>query len=406
MSLKNLLNRGLNWVEGGIELTCPNCHESFHANNVAFSCQNAKCPDRKADGKRSGEAHHPFHNTHLTSKLPTWHKCPVCDARSDKHICPYCHGDLLEAVEHGNDLIALVGCSASGKSHFITVLYDRMRRSGGRFKINYEFLPYGRAYQIFMDEYYNPLLINNPPKVVARTQANITNILAFKVTRTDDEYGQAVTPIFHDISGERFQDFAGIAKEAPWLANAKGIIILLSPEQFPKLRAPLQKGGATTPFIDPNMFLRSIHTAYFRQNVRRGRDVSVRSKIPVPVAVCINQMDRVENLPGVWSDAFKNVNQRHSNLGYFNRKIQAQMRAAMEEFVGSTNSLWEYNLVDELRILFDDWELFGMSVTGGSPVKDSNGNNIFPNGLSPSRVEDPLVWILSRPSINLIDEGD
>src|SRR5437660_1212547 len=124
-------------------MLCFNCFEKFKPHEVWFRCINASSKDEnptsgcvieidaklKVPARRAFPLHGYLAQLAALTSEPLSCKCDKCPEVSNRRICPHCHRDLFvgqgQLPEH---IIAIVGNTNSGKSHYFTVLIERAIR--------------------------------------------------------------------------------------------------------------------------------------------------------------------------------------------------------------------------------------------------------------------------------------
>ena len=65
--------------------------------------------------------------------MPDSANCDKCGHTSYTVICPHCHNMIpKEMVEHKGYIISIIGARSSGKTNYITVLIDQLRKYGSK----------------------------------------------------------------------------------------------------------------------------------------------------------------------------------------------------------------------------------------------------------------------------------
>ena len=111
--------------------TCPYCFEVFRLNDTPFRCTNERCEQEVdavrertwRDSSRVGRVLPPV------GFSPSELRCGDCGEKSRQRVCPHCHMELPRTIGQFRNLIfAIIGAKASGKSHYIAVLIEQLRR--------------------------------------------------------------------------------------------------------------------------------------------------------------------------------------------------------------------------------------------------------------------------------------
>lgn len=377
-------------------LLCPYCFDEFSAAEVEFRCTNPR-PDMCAPVEDEKLARYLELGSQLSPVVfdasvmnggNSSNKaiCPKCNSASTKRVCPRCHNELpwqfgeTEALHFG-----LIGARAVGKSNYVGVLvHELTHRVGTSFNMAFTAQD-ERTIKRYRRDFEDLLFRGKtvvPPTRVGNVEERYPLIYRMSINQ-EGSLGRkqriASVSLF-DTAGESFDDFEKTGRHARYVAKADGLIFLLDPLQIRAVRdgvkhnVPLPEEGE-----DPIAVLGRVE-----QVLRQHRKLSAAQKVDTPVAISFSKIDAVRSLLDKGSPLLR----RGAHDGFFNTNdfqlINDNLRAHM--------SNWQPNLVQLLDHNFSNYAFFGVSALGTPPSRD---NRII-KGISPFRVEDPLLWLLHR----------
>jgi GTPase SAR1 family protein len=324
----------------------------------------------------------------------SWGRAPnvavcTCGMKTSKLICPHCHNDLPS--QFGSTkvrTIALIGAKEVGKSHYIAVLINELtNRIGMSFNASLNALD-EQTIRRYNQDFRSYVYVKReviPATDSARASINVRYPLAYRFSikrRGLLSNGLNVsTLVFFDTAGEDLKHLDLMATETKYLANSDGIIFLLDPLQISAVR---QRLDSTVPLPSVNTEPQDI-IGRAATLIRQMRELGPAQKIKTPVALAFSKIDAVRGLfePG------SPLHEASCHDGVFDindsNRVNDNMRAYLSQWVGSGFDLF-------LQHNFENYSYFGLSAIGSQP--DIQGR--LPFGVTPFRVEDPLLWILYR----------
>ena len=384
---------------------CPTCFEPFSLSEAPFRCiPKGQCADVLDEEKmrffeNTTASNHPKYGEYLLppivsakSSLFGSGKCAKCGGRTAKRLCPHCHCDL---PPHDNSLkICVLGRSNAGKTVFLSVLLESLRKNGGDLGLVRRDLtdstekrcgegqdggPYYRP--IYIDHrapqptpraLFDPLL-REPLAVELRIRQFVPLLYPLKRTRT-------VNLCLYDCSGEDTNVQAGFDNANRALEFADGLIIMISVKSFPRFT---NNGSSDPGYRD---LLQKIRTYYSN---KAGRD----GPITIPTALVLTKVDEM-HLGGHPLGAFERdrlVVEDHA--GGFDL---ARCEDASERIVGHLKSNDGGDLLNAAEGFFGKRRLFFCaSSLGYAPATDGGGvAQIKPELINPWGVFSPLLWQL------------
>lgn len=371
---------------------CPYCFEPFKLRDAPFRCSSP--PQRCAPEQDSVRASVWEDNAPLGRVLPADAKsgrervCGNCNQRTRKRICPHCHMDLPHTTgAYRNLIFAVIGAKESGKSHYIAVLVDQIKKHlGPSLELLLEPLN-DETIKRYREVFYSPIFTD---KVQIRgTQSALVDRrvqmpLVFSLVRTGKNLfgGRAikgvVTLVFFDTAGEDLNDRDIMATVNKYIYRADGILLLLDPLQLPRVRDRLGS-GRQLPQVNTETASIVERTT---ELIRAGRELSLTTMIPTPLAVAFSKFDALEPL----IDSQLQLNSPSNHASGFDVADFEAVSAEMEALLAEWDSK---DLRFKVGTHYKRFGFFGLSALGCSP--DASGK--IPRVL-PRRVEDPFLWLL------------
>jgi ABC-type dipeptide/oligopeptide/nickel transport system ATPase component len=370
---------------------CPFCFHKIDSSNLAFQCSGRGNEDCVKDTdeariKLTGN-HAKTFLTFMPDKGRTSSAiCPQCGGEAKRRACPACHTALpLDFVGSRNPMIGLVGSKGSGKTVLMVVLVKQMREViGRRYDADIRIATDNPDGQQGLSTYKEN---REKPLFSGRTLPQGTSQLAAR---------QYATPIvlrwrsrkstmlsFVDSAGEDLNDTETVFT-LQYLSVCDSLIIALDPFALPGARARLKLPEAATQ-VDDDVPLDVV--SRITEILRTEHKVKDRKKIGIPVAIVFTKID-----------AFYPTLDQHNPImaaapalpSYNNadgEAVHEHMRALLDE--------WGADDIDRhMRQNYGDYRYFAVSALGAEP--DYTTGEVAAGGVQPHRVEDPVLWLLSK----------
>jgi len=372
--------------------TCPYCFEQFKLTQTPFRCSSppARCtPEPDPVRERAWEDSAP-----LGRVLPgeggfkREARCEACGQTSRKRLCPHCHMELPHTMGHSRNLIfAVIGAKAAGKSHYLAVLIQQLRKEIGP-ELDMLLTPLDDAtIRRYREDFYQP--VYEEGQTIRATTSALANRrvqmpLVYSLTFTRTRLGRrtitgSVTLVFFDTAGEDLNDTDVMNTVNKYIYRSDGIILLLDPLQLPRVRDRLD-GRVDLP--DRNTETTEILSRTINL-ILNGRKLSPDSMIATPLAVAFSKFDAVRELV---DPQFQLLADSDHRSGYDIQDFEAvnsEMQALVREWS-------DQPIVHEVQTRFKNFGFFGLSALGCNPHEDR-----IPRVL-PRRVEDPFLWLLHQ----------
>lgn len=371
---------------------CPYCFEAYKLRDTPFRCASpgSRCkPEQDSVRARSWDDNVPMGRVLPSSgKFQEEVRCPSCTQVTRKRLCPHCHMELPHTVgKFPNYIFAVVGAKEAGKSHYLAVLIDQVRRELGP-ALDMLLEPLNdHTVKRYREDFYQPLYKNR--RVITSTNSALSDRrvqmpLVYTLTFSGkDILGRkriksVVTLVFFDTAGEDLDDEDTIATVNKYIYYSNGIILLLDPLQLPQVRAELE-GRVALPNV--NTETADILTRMTRL-VLAGRRLPADAMIPAPLAVAFSKFDAVEPLV----DSQMQLNAAADHRAGFDvadfDAVSAEMQALLARWDSQV-------LVHQVQTHYRRFGFFGLSALGCNPHGDQQVPRVLPR-----RVEDPFLWLL------------
>lgn len=388
---------------------CPYCFERFSPGEVPFRCtgfDNSQCapvadePLRRYHRQETPRLMKPTFvpqrrtlMDYLTIRLNTL--CPTCHTRTTVRLCPHCHNDLPEGYGRKRArVLALIGAKGSGKSEYIRAILRSLKNGA----LSEDF---GTALRPLDEHTIGKLrdahrrLVEDEMTLHATLAGSTRSPMVFELRRTRKTPGDwgmlskwiarfrtpSVILSFFDTAGEDLDHIEATSVEARYISRSDGLIFLLDPLQMASIRARMSdRAPETLPVAstDPVDIVARV-VRLFRETGQMSGD-----KIGATVAVTLSKLDEIRHLFEPGSPVFRACH----HDGYFDQNDAARMhesiRGKLREHLGN-------DLPNELEAFVRDYQFFAVSALGASP---ENGRLV--KGAVPFRIEDPLLYILTR----------
>jgi hypothetical protein len=379
---------------------CPFCFRKIDTAHLAYQCTGR---GNKACEKGEDEARVKL--THSTlATFPTFvpepgrgasTNCPACGGPAKRRACPDCHTALpIDFVDSRSPMIGLVGAKGSGKTVLMTVLVKQLRDSVGR--------RFGADIRIATD---NPdghqglsdyqasreVPLYSAGKLPAGTQQQAQQGRMPVVLRWRQESARrmggptlnSTVLSFMDTAGEDLNDLE-TAFDLQYLSVCDALMITLDPFALPGARARL---NLPTDAIQVADDVPLDVVARITELLRTEYKLKNRRRIKMPVAIVFTKID-----------AFYPSLDRQNPIMAQPPAVPAYQDAdgqAVHEHVLALIKQWNAaDIDDHLRLNYSDYRYFGVSALGAEP--DYTDRTVAPGGVQPHRVEDPVLWLLSK----------
>jgi hypothetical protein len=387
-----------------LSTVCPFCFRRIDSSRLAHQCSGRGIADCK---KEEDEARRRLtgsrQRTYPTFILPGGQNdsvvCPICGGPAMRQACPQCHTALpIDFVNSRSPMVGIVGAKGSGKTVLMTVLIKQLREViGQRFGADIRIATANPDGHQGLSDYQNSREV---PLYVKRTLPASTAQLGSSPAR------QQATPIvlrwrqesvrrigarslrttmlsFFDTAGEDLNDLE-TTFTLQYVSVCDALIVTLDPFALPGARARLSLPEAAIQ-VEDDVPLDVI--SRITELLRTEGRVKATKRISRPVAIVFTKID-----------AFYPTLDRHSPIMATSSRLPAYDNVdgqAVHEHMRALLYLWNAADIDtHMRLNYSDYRYFGVSALGAEP--DYPSYRVASGGVQPHRVEDPVLWLLSK----------
>jgi len=379
-NLKNLFS-GIKLKSG--KFTCPYCYAEHDINECGLKCSYNIIG--KTDNCKYGIPKDKDGWIPLAYKK----KCVNCKEAAKQLFCDDTKKEIpIEFLSMRSLPIALLGAKASGKSNYIGVLINEIRkRMANPFNCSLTMTCSQESKQAYNDFYYRPLYEDG--YTVRATDAGEVPPLIFPLRFMDkkNRIANMAALTFYDTAGENLDNKDIMNKFNKYIKNARGIILLLDPLQVPDIRKELTNKGFNS-LPEKNTDISEVLDMIIK--VIEGYKNKI-GEIDIPLALVFTKIDVLEQYNILPADSCLREESEHVKTGKFVKKDFENTDMHMQDLIGN----W---LDDELLKKINQFKqhsFFGATSLGANPT--DGGTKIDKSkGIHPRRVLDPLLWLLAE----------
>ena len=369
---------------------CPFCFTAVDSSNLGYLCAgqgNVKCP-KEVNGERlaiTGNATPLGRYIGPSEGRKGIAVCSVCNGATRRRACPVCHTGLsVDFAGSRNPMLGMVGSKGAGKTVLMTVMIQQLRKViARRFDADIS------------------LATDNPDGMNSITEYMLTRELALyrdghlpEGTGTFEQKGRV--PIVLRWRAARkstmlaFLDSAGedLATEEStsglrYLNACEYLIVILDPFSLPGARAQVSLPSQAVQSDDDA----AIHALHQVTTTLRTSQVKVNKKIPFPVAIVFTKIDAFFPVLDDGSPILATAPALPSYDEADGLSVHEHMKALLKEWDAA-------EIESHMSRNYDDYRYFGVSALGAQP--DYSSGTVAAGGVRPHRVEDPILWLMSR----------
>ncbi len=371
---------------------CPYCFEYFKLRETPFRCKGpvrrcALAPDA-VFAEQWGDRRPRGRVIEATGRYRRRARCPACKGATPKRICPHCHVDLPHTTgRFRNYVFAIIGAKESGKSHYMAVLIEQLKKQvGPSFDMLLAELNDDTMHR-YQREFHDP--IYSDQRTISATRSaladqSVRRPLVYCLTILSKSFfgrqrRRVAVLVFFDSAGEDLDDEDVMSAVNRYIIRSDGILLLIDPLQLKGVRAKL---SPDTGLPNVNTETGNILTRTWNLIVRGG-DLSADDKVPIPLAVAFSKFDAVRPLAGEEFDMLGDA----AHDGGFNGQDFEISHSVMRRLLTEE---WDAPHIEQTaRFHFEKYGFFGVSALGCNP----HGSDHIPF-VEPWRVEDPFLWLM------------
>lgn len=336
--------------------------------------------------------------------LPAALDCPHCQRPASQRLCPNCHGVLPDsALGLASGHIAVFGPQSVGKTTFVTVLIHELDHRVGpekgfaldplsdevrdRYEREYHETTYGGSrFGIGQESEEDVYRRSHSATPSLETHRGVLQPLVYRIFRRRSHTlsrTRSALLSFFDTAGEDWEmNVELLRSEARYLGEAKGLLFLIDPL---RIRAVAH---------DPRMSLtekeRRVPAADYLTDVRKLATFFRRVPVNVPLAVCLNKLDR-------WGHLLPIGTRLHDWACGVPDPAEPGLDQSIHEEVQSILSRWgATGFLEYLAVTFPDTRFFACSALGDASTPHDDQPQPLP---TPLLVERPVLWLLKRQGV-------
>lgn len=392
-------------------VTCPYCYHPQHIDELRYVCTGNAAANRRACEAITDTDRQELTGYALPS-MPTFvpddppdrqgrARCPLCWALCGGQACSRCHTPLPQDLRLGSSpLIGMVGRKASGKSVYLTVLYQQLHEVVRKlFEADVQLVgdvqPGSNTVQEWLENNYRALYDKRRLLPATESSPNgrrVPLVVAFRYVRRRKralrrQQLQSVLMSFCDVAGEDLLTQPAAARQ-PYLRAANGLIVMLDAWQIPGVRDELLPEGHDETAQPLASSLETI-----TETLRGARGPLVSGKLDVPVAVVVGKFDVLERmLPE--RDYLRTAEPR-TGPGYdenYGQNVHERLRAQLVRLRAD-------DVENHLRLFYNTYRFFAVSSLGDAPVETNGRQRTSEGGPRPKNVSQPLLWLLFQQGL-------
>ena len=381
-------------LRGRINVTselCPYCFDYFRMSETPFRCSTPVHCKKEVDPvlERRWRDRSPKGLVITANGFARERACPECDGKTKSRLCPNCHQELPHTIgEFRNLIISVIGAKNSGKSCYLPVLIETLKKTVGPdldFTIQTLNDDTARRYN---RDYRERLFVQK--RLLTATQSGLANAdvrlpLLFHLHFYDEHRnGQRsltnlVTLAFFDTAGEDMNSQDTMAHVNKYIYRSDGIILLLDPLQLNSVRDRL-KSDSRISLPDRDIETSEIVTR-LNHLIHAGQNLNADAQIKIPLAVTLSKFDAIENLV----DPQLNVTRGSNHISGFDTADFDTVNGEVQSLVDDWDGQY---LLDQVKSGFSRYAFFAMTALGTAPDNNEVAN------IRPKRVADAFLWIL------------
>ena len=305
--------------------------------------------------------------------------------RCGRRVCRFCHNPL--PANYGKTpvkFLTVIGIVGAGKTVYLSQLFKNMGRYAREAGLSA--MVTGPSVLNFLEA--NPVAVGKPLPGATPEQRLQQPLFYELAQNAGGSRKRTETLVMYDVAGEVFRSEQLVARFAPFVEHADGVLLLIDPMQFEVVSSVRTDEPERE---DPSRVLAVIH-----QIVSHG---DTERKCATPFAVCISKADKMMDL---FSDSLRGLLLR--DLGgvqgpdgfaepVFDAKSYNPVLKELTAFVRAHNM----DLAHLLRTHYTHYAYFAFTALGCGVQERRRADGSLeyqPVGpVLPKRIEEPLLWL-------------
>ena len=376
--------------------TCPFCFYEIDSSKLGYLCArqgHIKCPPVIDPERREITGSGVASGRYLPPE-PTVRKgiarCENCQGETRRRACPKCHTGLsIDFVDTKNPMLGMVGSKGSGKTVLMTVMIQQLRKVvARRFDADIaiavdnpdgmnsisEYMK-GREQAIYKD--------GTLPGGTGTFEADgrIPIVLRWRADR------KSTMLAFLDSAGEDFTSGESVSA-VRYLHACRYLMVALDPFSLPGARASLNLPPQALQSTTDNAAFHALEQV--TQQLRTHHQLRPGKLLSTDVSFVFTKLDAFfptleEGDPLMATAPPVAAYDEGDGMA-----VHEQMRTLLKE--------WDAEEIDRhVSRNYASYRYFGVSALGGQPSFDSaKGWQVAAGGVRPHRVEDPILWLMSK----------
>ena len=377
---------------------CPFCFEKIDSSNLGFLCSgqgNVKCTKDK-DQKRidlTGNPAPSYKYLPPEKKPRGFTRCDECGGETRRRACPMCHTALpVDFVGTKTPMLGMVGSKGSGKTVLMTVLVQQLRTViGRRFDADISIAtdnPDGmQSIGAYMNGRERALYSEGrlPDGTFTLAQRGFATPIVLRWRAK-----KSTMLAFLDSAGEDFND-EETTQSLRYLNACEYLIVALDPFSLPGARALINLPKEAHQFeeSDDDLSIYALRRLTSRLRTEFGITGNTKKKIPIHVAIVFTKIDAFFSLLEE-GNPIMSGSPATAMPGYSETDglaVHEHMKALIGEWgAAEIETLMARN--------YDSYRYFGVSALGAQP--DYGRAQVAVGGVRPHRVDDPVLWLMSK----------
>jgi hypothetical protein len=313
--------------------------------------------------------------------------CQVCGGEAMRRACPACHTALpIDFVGTVNPMIGLVGSKGSGKTVLMTVLVKQLREQiAARFNADIRIAtdsPDGQQGVAAYRRQREVPLYGEDRKLPMKTDRFSQRQYATPIVLRWRAKKPTMLALI-DSAGEDLGDETS-THTLQYLKACEYLIITLDPFALPSARARinLPKDAQQVDDEVPIDVVANI-TAF----LRTYHKVATNKKVKLPVAIVFTKIDAFYPILDLGNPIMASPPALPGYDETDGLQVHEQVRALITE--------WDASALDRLlEQNYQNYQYFAVSALGSEP--DYAHSKVAAGGVRPHRVQDPVLWLMSK----------